>query len=108
MAKRGLGIDVLTAARERLDVVFRDFPKIVLSFSGGKDSTALLHLAAEAAERHNRKFDVMIVDMEAQYAATIDHISHCLHMHSRTIVPHWLCLPISLRNSGSMIEPTRS
>lgn len=38
MAKKPLGIDVLKAARQRISKVFDDFPRIYLSFSGGKDS----------------------------------------------------------------------
>ena len=38
--KRGLGIDVLTAARQRIAYTFDYFEKVYVSFSGGKDSTA--------------------------------------------------------------------
>ena len=46
MAKKYLGIDVLTAARQRISKVFDDFPRIYVSFSGGKDSSVMLHLVA--------------------------------------------------------------
>jgi predicted phosphoadenosine phosphosulfate sulfurtransferase len=51
MQKRGLGIDVLTAARQRVSLVFDDFERVAVSFSGGKDSTVLLHLVMEEAVR---------------------------------------------------------
>ena len=105
MPKCPLGINVLEAARGRLQLVFDSFPRVCLSFSGGKDSTVLLHLAANVARERGAMFGVLIVDMEAQYAATIDHIRACLEMHSDVIEPYWLCLPISLRNAGSMIQP---
>lgn len=38
MPKRGLGIDVLTAARQRVRRIFAEFPNVYVSFSGGKDS----------------------------------------------------------------------
>lgn len=39
MKKRYLGQNVLDAARSRIKWVFDTFPKIYISFSGGKDST---------------------------------------------------------------------
>src|SRR5690606_41473807 len=40
--KRGLGVDVLTAARTRISRVFDDAPRVTVSFSGGKDSGVVL------------------------------------------------------------------
>ena len=42
---RYLDKDVLTAARERISYIFDNFEKIIVSVSGGKDSTVLCHLA---------------------------------------------------------------
>ena len=42
--KFGLGMDVVTAARERIKNVFSNGVPVVLSFSGGKDSLCLEHL----------------------------------------------------------------
>ena len=46
MPKRYLAVDVNTAAVERLDWVFATFERAYVSYSAGKDSTVLLHLAA--------------------------------------------------------------
>jgi len=96
--------DVFTAAQERLDFIFTKFEKVYLSFSGGKDSGLLLNMALEAARRHGKlPLDVMFVDMEAQYAHTIEHVDRML---SRPDVnPYWICLPIHLRNAVSQIQP---
>lgn len=67
MSKRGLGIDVLTAARQRIAYVFDHFDRICVSFSGGKDSTVMLHLVAQEAARRQARFGVMFIDWEAQY-----------------------------------------
>jgi predicted phosphoadenosine phosphosulfate sulfurtransferase len=48
MPKRKLDMNVLEAARKRVSYVFDHFDAPYVSFSGGKDSTVLLHLAAEA------------------------------------------------------------
>lgn len=105
MPKRGLGIDVLTAARERIARVFEDFPRVIVSFSGGKDSTVLLHLAAAEARSRGRTFATLVVDLEAQYRHTIDHVAACLTLHRDVIEPYWIALPIALRNAVSQFEP---
>ena len=63
MSKRKIGINVLEAARNRINIVFDKFPKIYLSFSGGKDSSVMFHLVAEIAKQKNKKFGVLIVKM---------------------------------------------
>lgn len=103
--KRGLGIDVLEAARERLDEIFATFPRVYVSFSGGKDSTVLLHLAAAAARRHGRPLGLLFIDLEAQYALTIAHVHECLDLYRDCLEPYWIALPLHLRNAVSVFEP---
>lgn len=105
MPKIPLGIDVLDAAKERTARVFEEFPRVYLSFSGGKDSTVMLHLAAEEARRRGRKLGVLFVDLEGQYKLTIDHVKACYDIHSDVIEPYWIALPIHLRNAVSVYEP---
>lgn len=103
--KLPLGVDVLTATTERLDWVFRKFPRIYLSFSAGKDSTVMLHLAAAAARKHGRKFALLLIDLEAQYQTTIEHALAMFEEYADVIEPYWVALPLSLRNAVSMYEP---
>lgn len=103
--KKYLGIDVLTAARVRIARVFDDFPRIYVSFSGGKDSSVMLHLVCEEARRRRREVGVLFVDLEAQYGLTIEHIEEMLEEYRDVIDPYWLALPISLRNAVSQFEP---
>lgn len=105
MAKAGIGISVLDAAKNRIEEVFRFFPKVYLSLSGGKDSTVMMHLAGEEARRQGKKFGVLIVDLEAQYKLTIDCISCLLDEYSDVAEPYWVALPIALRNAVSVYEP---
>jgi len=105
MSKKPLGIDVLTAARGRISDVFEFFPRVYLSFSGGKDSGVMLHLAAEEARRRSLKFGVLIVDLEAQYKLTIEFIHQMLEEYADVVEPYWCCLPIALRNAVSVYEP---
>lgn len=105
MPKRELGMDVLTAARERISYVFDTYPRVYVSFSAGKDSTVMLHLVAEEARRRGRRFGLLLVDLEGQYKVTIEHAERCFQMYSDVTEPHWLALPIALRNAVSVYEP---
>jgi len=103
--KVGLGIDVLTAARERISYVFDEFPRIYVSFSGGKDSTVMLHLVMEEAIKRRRSVGVLFVDMEAQYGLTVSHALEMHKLYSPFSEWFWVCLPIVLRNAVSAYEP---
>lgn len=104
MAKTGLGINVLEAAQQRIAYTFDKFPKIYLSFSGGKDSTVMLHLVMDEAIKRKQKIGVLFIDLEGQYKLTIDHIQQCYDMYAEYIDPYWCCLPIHLRNAVSVYE----
>lgn len=98
--------NVLTAAKERISYTFDNFDKILLSFSGGKDSSVMLHLVMEEAILRNRKIGVMLIDFEAQYKATMEHAEEVLELYKDYIDLHWICLPIKLRNAVSNYQPT--
>lgn len=103
--KRYLGIDVHGAAVKRVKKVFDDFPQLYVSFSGGKDSTVLLHLAAQEAQRRKRKIGVLFIDWEAQYTHTIRHVEEVLTLYKEVIEPYWVCLPLLTTNACSQFEP---
>lgn len=103
--KKALGKNVHAAALERIAYVFDNFERIYISFSGGKDSTVLLHLVMDEAIRRRRKVGVLFVDLEAQYKLTIDHIERCYELYADHVEPYWIALPLHLRNAVSMYEP---
>lgn len=105
MSKRPIGVDVLTAARQRTEWVFDEFERVYLSFSAGKDSTVMLEIAAEIARAKGRTFGVLMVDLEAQYRLTIEHAERCFEEYSDVIEPYWVAIPIALRNAVSVYEP---
>jgi predicted phosphoadenosine phosphosulfate sulfurtransferase len=105
LSKRGLGINVLDAARQRISFVFDEFEKIYISFSAGKDSTVMFHLVADEAIKRNRKFGVLLVDLEGQYKLTINHANTMFAKYKNIIDLYWVCLPIALRNAVSVYEP---
>ena len=97
-------INVYDAACLRFDYIYRNFEKVCISFSNGKDSGVLLNLAIEAAKRHGKlPVNVLYIDMEAQYRHAIE-FTH--RMFSREeVTGWWVCLPIHLRNAVSQIQP---
>lgn len=105
MPKTPLGMNVLDAARERISAVFDSFSKIYLSFSGGKDSTVMLHLVMDEVIRRNRKIGLLIVDLEGQYKLTIEHLQTCCDEYKEYVELFWVCLPIHLRNAVSVFDP---
>lgn len=105
MPKVSLGINVYEAALERIRFTFDNFDRIYLSFSGGKDSTAMLHLVMSEAIKRNRKIGLLVVDLEAQYKLTMDHIQDCINIYIESIDLYWICLPLHLRNAVSVFEP---
>lgn len=104
--KQPMGMDVLTAARRRISYVFDNFERVYVSYSGGKDSTVLLHLTVEEARRRGRRVGAMLIDFEAQYQHTIEHIERVFDAYADCLDVHWVCLPIKLRNAASSFEPT--
>jgi predicted phosphoadenosine phosphosulfate sulfurtransferase len=98
--------NVLDAARERIAYAFDNFERLYVSFSGGKDSTVLMHLVMAEAERRDRTVGVLIVDLEAQYRGTYEHVATMVGRYRDHIDLHWVCLPMSLRNAVSNYEPS--
>ena len=103
--KSYLGKNVLAASRIRIRETFDNFERIYVAFSGGKDSSVMLHLVMEEAIKRNRKVAVMFIDFEAQYADTIDHVEEMFALYEHHIEPHWICIPMLLRNALTNYEP---
>lgn len=97
---------VLDATFKRLEYAFTEFDNIYFSVSGGKDSSVMVQLAAKVARRMNKKFSVLYIDFEAQYKATIDHVKVLIDECEDVLDNwYWCCLPMSLRNAVSVIQP---
>ncbi len=96
--------NVYQASIERYEVIYSEFEKVYVSFSGGKDSGIMLNMAIEAARRTGKlPVHVLIVDLEGQYKHTMDYVERML---SRPEVnSYWICLPIHLRNAVSQFQP---
>lgn len=96
---------VLDAAKQRIGTVFDSFERIIVAFSGGKDSGVLTHLVLEEAKRRQRKVALVFIDLEAQYRRTIDYTLSMFDLYGEYIEPFWISLPLILRNAVSQYDP---
>lgn len=105
MHKRFIGVNVLDAARERIAWTFDRFERIYISFSGGKDSTVMMHLVMEEAVKRKRKIGCLFIDWECQFTLTVDHVAAMYEEYKDNIESYWVALPIKTWNGCSMHEP---
>ena len=104
MPKIYLEKNVLEAARERLEIIFENFENVYFSVSGGKDSSVMVQLANEIAKKMNKKFDVLFIDLEAQYRYTVEHVEELKQLSQIRDFYH-IALPLALRNAISVLQP---
>jgi predicted phosphoadenosine phosphosulfate sulfurtransferase len=96
--------DVMTAALDRIRRIYDLFDRVVVSFSGGKDSTTVLNLTAMVArERGRLPLDVYFVDEEAIYPETVEYVERVRQREDVRL--WWCCLPVEHRNACSRGEP---
>jgi len=92
-------VNVLDKARERVSFIFDEFEDICVSISSGKDSTSLLYLCLQEAQKRNRYIKVFFLDQEAEYQASIDIIE--TQMVLPNVIPEWYQVPIYMTNATS-------
>ena len=93
--------NVYEAAQSRMDLIFHDFDEVVVSFSGGKDSTCILNVALDAAERHDAlPLRVVFFDEEAIAPDTEEYVRRVAA--DPRVQLEWYCVPVRHRNGASM------
>lgn len=105
MPKRGLGVDVFTAAKERIEWTFDNFERVYISFSAGKDSAVMLHMVMAEAIKRNQRIGCFFIDWECQIGLTVNFAREMYEMYKDNIDPYWVALPIKTWNACSQIEP---
>lgn len=86
-------------ALERTARAFDLFDTVVVSFSGGKDSTVCLNLALDEARRRKQRLKVMFFDEEAIPYETEDYVRRVSQIPDIDL--DWWCLPVKHRNGCS-------
>lgn len=90
--------NVYAASQERIKFIFDNFPKIYLSFSGGKDSGVMLNLMIDYMRENNitEKIGIMILDNEANYEFSLTFMHEIIRENLDILDVYWCCLPITL------------
>jgi predicted phosphoadenosine phosphosulfate sulfurtransferase len=79
--KKYIETNVYEEAKKRIHHTYDIFDRVVVAFSGGKDSLAVLHLVHEVAqERGIEKVDVVFRDEELIPQVVIDFVDHYYHL----------------------------
>ncbi len=106
MKKEYLSCNVYEALQARLELLFREFENIYISFSGGKDSGLLLNLLLDYRREHypNRTVGVFHQDFEAQYTVTTEYVTRTFERIKDEVEPYWVCLPMATRTALSNYE----
>jgi len=98
MRRYNTEINVYDASQERIKFIFDNFPKIYISFSGGKDSGVMLNLFIDYMRKNNitKKIGVMILDNEANYEYSLAFMHSIVRANLDLLDVYWCCLPITL------------
>lgn len=87
----------------RINYLFDEFENIVVSISGGKDSTIVLELCLKVAEERNRlPLKVMWVDQEAEWEGTVNYCKRI--MLDKRVEPFWFQMPMVITNNANTKE----
>lgn len=100
--KQYLSTNVLEEARKRISYIFDEFENIIVSISGGKDSTVMAHLALVEAHKRGRKIGLFFLDEEVMYKATIEQVEYLMSLYPENTTRFWLQIPFNLTNSSSL------
>ena len=96
--------NVYDAAKERIRYLYQRFDHVVVSFSGGKDSTALLNVTIEVARELGRlPVRTVFFDEEAIHPPTIEYVERTRQRPE--VEMEWYCLEFKHRNACSNEEP---
>lgn len=95
--------NVVEAAKKRVSFLFDEFETIVVSFSGGKDSTVIFDLCMkEATKRGRLPLNLLWVDQEAEWKGTVDFVEKL--MRRDDVKPYWFQMPMVITNNASNFE----
>lgn len=103
------GETVLQAANRRIERIFDlvdagDLKEIIVSVSGGKDSTVLAHLTLAEAAKRNRRIGVHILDEEVMYQSSVEQVEYLMSLFPEHTKPLWLQVPFYLTNATSLTQ----
>ena len=99
-----LDVDVFASARERIKNVYQNYDKVIVSYSGGKDSTCVLELAIEVARELGKlPVDVMHFDEEILLPETVEMIMRTRERPEVNLT--WVCGQVGYWDASSNEQP---
>lgn len=91
---------VFEEALNRIRWIFDEHEDIIVSMSGGKDSTVVFNLALMVAREKNRlPLKVFWLDQEAEWQHTVDYMDWVMRLPE--VEPYWYQIPFDFTNSLS-------
>lgn len=93
---------VMEAARERIGFVLDHFDEVIVSVSGGKDSTVMAHLALSEAHARGRRIGLFFLDEEVMYESSVDQVEYLMSLYPDAVKRLWLQVPFHLTNATSV------
>lgn len=98
--------NVYELTQERLEMIFREFDNIYVSFSGGKDSGVLLNLCVDYIRSHhlNTRIGVLHLDYEIQYGMTLDYVDRTFRENRDIMEVYRICVPFRVTTCTSMYQ----
>lgn len=94
--------NVLERSISRFEYIFDNFDSIIVSVSGGKDSTVLASLAIKEAKKRGRKIGMFFLDEEVVYRNTIEQVDYLMNLSPENTKRWWLQVPFNLTNATSL------
>jgi predicted phosphoadenosine phosphosulfate sulfurtransferase len=95
--------NVFDKALERMRYIFDEFEEVIVSYSGGKDSTVIYELARVVAkEKGKLPLKVLFIDQEAEWTGTIKMVEGI--MRDPDVTPLWYQMPILIENSATFTD----
>lgn len=92
--------NVFEAALDRIRYLFDEFPNIIVSSSGGKDSTVVFELARMVATEKDRlPVRLFWLDQECEFYSTVEYMRHVMYLPD--VEPLWYQIPFRLQNATS-------
>ena len=98
MKKYNKDKNVYEASLERIEYIFKNFERVYVSFSGGKDSGVMLNLVVDYMRKNNitEKIGLMVLDNEANYDLSLKFMHEIIRENLDLLDVYWCCLPITL------------
>lgn len=100
MANVYLQNNVFEEALDRIRFIYDNHEEVIVSMSGGKDSTVLFELTRIVAKEKGRlPIKVFWLDQEAEWQGTVDYMKRI--MYDEDVEPYWFQIPFDFQNSLS-------